>query len=228
VLLANELKKYAFIRRLKTLEHVRKDYLQDLALFILYRDYPELVFKGGTCLWKLFKLPRFSEDLDLSYSSKIDPVNDLMEKLHLLGFEVEVLKKKFTANTLFLRLSVSAEGFGGSELSLEIGFRREEAKEVLFTSPYPDIPDFEVRVPPLEKIAQDKVSAILHRDKPRDVFDLYFLISRYGVKIGVENFEEFERAIERERPLWKSLEPLVVAKLPEFEEVKRVVLRGLG
>jgi len=225
--LVNELKKYAFIRRLRTLEHVRKDYLQDLTLFILYQEYPELVFKGGTCLWKLFKLPRFSGDLDLSHSHRIDPVNDLTGKLHLLGFETKVLKKKFTANTLFSRLSVSAEGFGGSELTLEIGFRKEEAKEVLFTSPYPDVPDFEVRVSPLERVAQDKVSAILHRDKPRDVFDLYFLISRYGVKIKVENFGEFKRAIEKKRSLWRSLEPLVVVKLPEFEEAKRVILKGL-
>ena len=38
--------------------HIEKDYFQDLFLYH--------TFKGGTCLYKIHNLPRFSEDIDFS------------------------------------------------------------------------------------------------------------------------------------------------------------------
>ena len=220
----SDLKKYGFARRLKNLEQIRKDYAQDLFLFVFCQEHPGAVFKRGTCLWKLFKLPRFSEDLDFSYSKRVE-LRGVREKLSLLGFNVQTLKEKSTKNTLFSRMSLEADGFGSVELLVEIALRKEKGKSTTFMSPYPDIPDFEISTMPLTRIAQDKVSAILDRDKPRDLFDLYFLISRHGVNPVVENMKEFEKAIERKRRMWRSLGPLVVAKLPDFDDVKRTVLQ---
>jgi predicted nucleotidyltransferase component of viral defense system len=43
-----------------------KDYLQDILLYIIYNhsELKNLIFYGGTCLRKIYKLNRFSEDLD--------------------------------------------------------------------------------------------------------------------------------------------------------------------
>jgi len=55
---------------LKNREHIEKDYFQDLLLYHLYKKSNNFVFKGGTCLYKLYNLPRFSEDLDFSVLSQ--------------------------------------------------------------------------------------------------------------------------------------------------------------
>ncbi|PIY68641.1 hypothetical protein COY90_04850 [Candidatus Roizmanbacteria bacterium CG_4_10_14_0_8_um_filter_39_9] len=51
-----------------------KEELQDVILNFIYNNekYKELVFTGGTCLRKLYSLPRLSEDLDFDYSGSFD------------------------------------------------------------------------------------------------------------------------------------------------------------
>ncbi len=220
----NELKKYAFVRRLTTLEQIRKDYAHDIVLFLLYKESPKFVFKGGTCLWKLFKLPRFSEDIDLSLPERIEFLGNVTTNMGLLGFEVEVLKERTTKNTLFSKIHIEAPSFGSTQVPIQIGFRPEKWEEREFQSPYPDVPDFQVRISPLEEIIKSKINAIINRDKPRDVFDLYFLVTRYKSKYQIEDLSEFERGIESKRKLWKSLEPLIIVKLPEFNIVKEKLL----
>jgi predicted nucleotidyltransferase component of viral defense system len=53
-------------KSLKNREHIEKDYFQDLLLYHIYKKSNNFIFKGGTCLYKLYNLPRFSEDLDFS------------------------------------------------------------------------------------------------------------------------------------------------------------------
>ena len=50
-----------------------REYLQEYLLYILYRRkiYKELVFCGGTALRFLYKIRRFSEDLDFSLSEQL-------------------------------------------------------------------------------------------------------------------------------------------------------------
>src|SRR3989344_1349083 len=50
------------------------DYLQDMALLGIYREFGhKIVFKGGTCLYKLYQLNRFSEDLDFTAEKGFKP-----------------------------------------------------------------------------------------------------------------------------------------------------------
>src|SRR3989344_2458817 len=68
----NELENIARLKSL-SLINAEKDYLQDLILFSVYSIIGnELVFKGGTALYKIYKLNRFSEDLDFTLTKKID------------------------------------------------------------------------------------------------------------------------------------------------------------
>ena len=84
MLTINDLKKYAFKRRLKNLELIRKDYLQDVVLFILYSQVSsKILFKGGTAIWKIMKGERFSEDIDLEIRKNMFFGNSLAEYLTL-------------------------------------------------------------------------------------------------------------------------------------------------
>ena len=51
MLTQDEVKKYAYARRLTLIDHIWKDYLQDLMLYMLYKKMSKMVFGGGTCIW---------------------------------------------------------------------------------------------------------------------------------------------------------------------------------
>lgn len=73
--------------------HILREYLQVMALQILYRmkNSEHLRFGGGTCLRICHNLPRYSEDLDFSLDKKDLPVtkiiNGLKEGFHNYGVE---------------------------------------------------------------------------------------------------------------------------------------------
>ena len=62
----DELKKISSIKRLN-IKNTERDYLLELILFILYKHIGrKMIFKGGTALYKLYGLDRFSQDLDFT------------------------------------------------------------------------------------------------------------------------------------------------------------------
>jgi len=70
---------------------------------------------------------------------------------------------------------------------------------------------------------EDKISAIINREQPKDLYDLYYLLRAYDKNIEIDNVKEFKNSVLRKRNRWKDLQYLVMGKLPEFEEVIRVV-----
>jgi len=234
---SQELKSYAHLRRIKLIDQAWKDYLQDLTLHLLYKKYPQLLFKGDTCIWKVMKGDRFSEDLDLcldTIPSTLDTY--LLKELKLFGFTCTILKKKQTANMLFLHLGITSPAHQREiTLSLEILESKQCTKNInmlTLYSPYPDIPPIEVRVPSYEDIISDKISAIFQRNKARDVHDLFLLLKQGGTidsalvsrKISEFNPEKLKEKILEKKILWKSLEPLIVTKLPSLEEEMNYIL----
>ena len=80
----------------KDITMIEKDFLQSLFLYNLNKGNNHLVFKGGTCLSKVYKLiNRFSEDLDISIDKKPTEsekrkINELIINIGKeLGFNLE-------------------------------------------------------------------------------------------------------------------------------------------
>ena len=237
MLTSSELKSYAHMRRIKLIDQAWKDYLQDLVLHLLYKKYPKILFKGGTCIWKIMKGDRFSEDLDLSLEvipSQLDTY--LINELKLFGFTCTILKKKRTKNMLFLRCGITSSVHPREiPLSIEILSSKSVIKTInpqTLYSPYPDIPPIEVNIPSIEDIIVDKISAILQRNKARDVHDLYFLLKQGGAinpeLLTKKTFgftqEKLREKIVEKKNMWKSLSPLIVTKLPSLEEEMTYIL----
>jgi predicted nucleotidyltransferase component of viral defense system len=234
---SQELKSYAHLRRIKLIDQAWKDYLQDLTLHLLYKKYPQILFRGGTCIWKVMKGDRFSEDLDLcldTIPSTLDTY--LYKELKLFGFTSTILKKKQTANMLFLHCGITSPAHP-REITISIEILTSKScdktiKTLTLYSPYPDIPPIEVRVPSREDIIADKISAIIQRNKARDVHDLYLLLKQGGIvdpvlvarKISEFTPKKLREKIAEKKTLWKSLEPLIVTKLPSLEEETAYIL----
>ena len=236
MLTQEEVKSYAHMRRLKLIDQIWKDYFQDLLLYLLYKKMPNMIFGGGTCIWKVFKGNRFSEDID-AYAVKMpaDLSNYLKKELALLGVNCNILKSKRTSNMLFLRLGLSFPVHPREiPLSIEIlaSSKPKTTEKVTLYSPYPDIPPVEMFVPSKEDMLANKVSAVYQRNRPRDVYDIALLLKLGATvdtklikkKIPKFNLNTFKKKLQEKQKAWKSLEPLVVTKLPKFKEQTRYII----
>ncbi len=222
----SELKRFAFRRRLLSKDMVVLDYVQDKLLYALSITYDlNFALKGGTALYKIYNSGRFSRDIDINANMGID-VNVLAQCLRSEGFSVRILKERRTENMLILNLDIS-RGNISARVAMDVAFSEPSGNTVDFYSPYPDIPPFRIIVAPLEKILWDKLSAIIRRRKPRDLYDAYIIMRKYGIKIAFDRRRELREAIDRIKPQWRFLEKMVLVPLPEFEDVKNTVLGGV-
>jgi len=85
------------LTRNQNLNRIR-EYLQTYFLNIIYKNkfYQNLVFTGGTALRFIYRIRRFSEDLDFSLSSKAknynftDMVENILQEFKLAGYDLEI------------------------------------------------------------------------------------------------------------------------------------------
>ncbi|MBI5332841.1 MAG: nucleotidyl transferase AbiEii/AbiGii toxin family protein [Candidatus Aenigmarchaeota archaeon] len=229
MLTQDELKKYAFVRRIKLIDHVWKDYMQDLVLYLLYKKMPKLVFNGGTLIWKTMKGDRFSEDIDACNASIPFDIDEYLAKeLRFFGIDCKIEKIKKTENMLFLKLLLSHPSHSRNiiiSVEILVGRPEETMTETIF-SPYPDIPPVEIIAVSPRELMANKISAIYRRNKARDVHDIYFLL-KSGIKIDMDlikkkaptfSIKTFESKMLEKQTEWKSLMPLIITKLPSLKE----------
>src|SRR3989344_3874536 len=170
------------------LGNAEKDYLLDLILRSISQN-KDLIFKGGTCLYKFHQLPRFSEDLDFSALRIID-INKFMQKI-MTDLEQEGVyalghtrKELYNSVLITLRLKgplLSENPSSAASIGIDINFKSEvvlppEQKE--YVSVYPAIGTISAVCMKAEEIFAEKIRALLTRLKARDLFDLYFLIQK--------------------------------------------------
>jgi len=187
-----ELKNIAQLKRL-SLVNTEKDYLQDLILFGIYSNIgKELIFKGGTCLYKVYKLNRFSEDLDFTLTKRLDMegiTKKVISDLMLLNIRGRIKEIKEYRGGMNIRLLLNGPLYrGGKETQCFIPLNISKKEQVLLEPKresimplYREIPTFEVFAMPEEEILAEKVRAILTRQKPRDIYDLWFLLTRKNI-----------------------------------------------
>ena len=245
----DEIKDIARLKRL-SLINTEKDYLQDLILFSLYsRLNKEIIFKGGTCLYKIYKLNRFSEDLDFTLTKNIDfkkLIPKLMKDISLLNINVKLKEFKKYKNEINIRFLFNSMLYKGTKESqcfipLNISLKEKilsEPKKEILTSLYKEIPTFEVYAMNEKEILAEKIRAILTREKPRDIYDLWFLIAKretpldmnlINKKLKLYNIsfskDEFIKSINRKKGLWNlDLKNLIVSELPNFDIVRENII----
>jgi len=168
-------------------QNIAREYCQHLFLSYLYRkkESEKLLFKGGTALRVIFKSPRFSEDLDFSGCNfSIEEINTLVDSV-LMDMSKEGIDSQKNVNS-----GTEGETSGGyyavvglkllefdSEIRIQISLRNKERLksntelvENDFIAPYA-IVFLEESI-----LVREKIQALLERAKPRDFFDLYFIL----------------------------------------------------
>jgi len=243
------------IARLKGINNrgnAEKDYLLDVALLSISRNTKdEFVFKGGTCLYKFYKLNRFSEDLDFTLRKEID-IDALIKKiimdLNSFGVEAEIKDKKGAVNSIMFVIRAKGPLYTGisrsfSKIGIDINLKSNINVELVskdYSSLYPDVPVFNLMIMDEREILSEKIRAIMARNYARDVYDLWFLLKK-GIKPDLtlineklsyykKTFvkKEFIKKLNEKEVIWNNeLEPLIMGSLPDFKTVKKDILESV-
>ncbi len=241
----DEMKKIAEAKKLSA-ENCEKDYLLELALFVIYSEFGNaLIFKGGTALYKFYNLNRFSEDLDFTLNKKNFDFERMskkilfsLDRLGVVGKIKEFSKYRNEANVKFNFIGPAYRG--GKEsmafVSLNISLRERACnfKKETFIPSYREIPAFDVFVMDEKEILAEKIRAVYSRNKPRDIYDLWFLLKR-GAEVDYNlidrklklvkvkfSLNSFLKKIDEKKDLWeKDLSQMLIGRAPSFDAVKK-------
>ncbi|HYM39069.1 MAG TPA: nucleotidyl transferase AbiEii/AbiGii toxin family protein [Thermoplasmata archaeon] len=228
---------------------VEWDYLQHL--FLRHGGHGPLAFKGGTCLRIAYGSPRYSEDLDFNadgeMSEALDHVRAAARRLADYGIRAEVVRRP-TREGLAAILRSEGPLYTGDPRSragirLEVSLRHETvATEEVFVprTPYADVPQLVLRVLTKDHLLAEKVRALLVRGKPRDLYDVHFLLVRgataprelLDLKMGLYRrrftASGLEKGIASARPAWARDLGSLLGQVPPFEPIADEVRARLG
>lgn len=172
----NEIDQYSILR-----EYLQIKFLSE---FYKNKQLKQTYFKGGTALRLIFDSSRFSEDLDFTSLISLERIKTiLVQTTHKLATEFPQLtiKKLATIQGYSTKLYLPVD-FAQQPLTIKLDFSFRGSVLEPMTSPLTtDLPIKGISlVEHLSKreLLAEKVRAILHRDKGRDIFDLWFLLQQ--------------------------------------------------
>lgn len=236
------------------LQAQERDYIQHLFLYLLYTtartQHVGLHFKGGTALRLVYGSPRFSEDLDfnsdLTEAETRTRLLATVSDLALFGVNAVARNQRRTRSSWGFDLSYAGPLFDGrtitkGKLRVDVSLRTEpvDLARSLVQPAYDDVEPFMISVLSLEHILAEKVRALLVRAKPRDLYDVWFLLQK-GVMVNRQLIDTklalyptsrtlaaLPQTIKAIKNTWgRDLKPLL-ATVPNFDEVQALVRASL-
>ena len=223
-----------------------QDYIQALFLHTLFQTSDIFVFKGGTFLKHAYGLDRFSEDLDFTALHQVNSLTKKLEttasKLKMFGLEAHIDHVQKKLWSLTARLVYNGPLFDGSEQSrghiqIEISKRNDVFFDPEWTRlffPYPEMRVISVLGLKKQEVLSEKLRALSMRKKPRDLYDVWFLLKQQ-IKIDNVLFEQKMNIVEKSPIVsinitheeWGRDLNILLEHPPSFELVKKEVITAL-
>lgn len=151
-----------------SLDYKKLYLLQDEVLKVVFETEQEFYLTGGTCLSRFYVEKRYSDDLDFfsnqspRYSFAVKNIKRaLATKFHLVA---EVESKDFTRFKIDDLLQV--------DFVNDISFRDGE----------PIVSKENYLLDTIENILSNKITAVIGRDNPKDIFDIYLVWRFYKIE----------------------------------------------
>ncbi len=162
--------------------NVRREYFQHVILSYIYRQEggEKLLFKGGTALRFIFNSPRFSEDLDFeAFALSLKQIEDIIlnagEEMARENLGCDIAGAVKTREGYIAKLSFATPA-GPLVIKMDFSLRKNFDKgwvknlENIYILPY------QLVILEKEKLIEGKLAAFFNREKPRDFYDLYFML----------------------------------------------------
>lgn len=172
--------------------NVVREYFQHLFLSQMYRlnEAGKLLFKGGTALRIVYGSPRFSEDLDFSIFSVPgheikkyveDVFVKVLAEIEHQGVKVDVGEKSDATSGGYLGIA-SFKTTEYQPVNVEINISSRNGRTIQGEADSVSnafVPTYTVIHLPQNELVEEKVfGALRERRKPRDYYDLYFIMRR--------------------------------------------------
>jgi len=146
--------------------------LQDKVLAAIFAKDTSLYLTAGTCLHRFYLNHRYSDDLDLFtndnalFRDDVRIAQDLLDAHHI-AFDLQVDTRDF------VRLNVA------SKLRVDMVNDRvfRYGRSVRSTT--------DIALDNIENICANKICAVIGRDEPKDVFDLYVIYAKMDIDWAV-------------------------------------------
>jgi predicted nucleotidyltransferase component of viral defense system len=162
--------------------NVLREYFQHLFLSHFYqqKETEKIYFKGGTALRIIYNSPRFSEDLDFSSSlknvSSIEhAVVETLIEVEKEGIDAGIAEAKKTSGGYLAKINFKS-GNKDVSIQMEISLREGEKSGEITTIASDFILPYTITQLSQEQLVDEKIRALLNREKPRDFYDLYFIL----------------------------------------------------
>ncbi|MBI3292776.1 MAG: nucleotidyl transferase AbiEii/AbiGii toxin family protein [Elusimicrobia bacterium] len=165
--------------------NIAREYCQHLFLSAFYQRHAadRVLFKGGTALRIIYGSPRFSEDLDFSGFGIRKPaieelITDTLSIVERVGVSIDIEEAKAISGG-YLGIIHNRFGDYRVEIRLEISLRDRSAvkpETALIAGDF--LPAYTLLHLPQELLVEEKLKALLDRAKPRDFYDLYFILRK--------------------------------------------------
>jgi predicted nucleotidyltransferase component of viral defense system len=245
---------------------IEKDYVLSWLLFAISKNKilrNALVFKGGKKKKKAyFEDYRFSEDLDFTLIDETVSDEQILQEFNNLfefikeesNIDMRIDSKKWTIHEsgspqFYIDYVASLQGSMGSR-DLKIDITRGEILETEIETKtiyrdYSDLgEDFQVQCYSLAEVLIEKMTALMGRTEPRDLYDLWYLteIERLDILEYLFEFQNkakhkkqdpkrfAEKVLNKEAAFKRDWDKKLVSQihdLPKFEEVFRETKRYL-
>ncbi|MCF8104036.1 MAG: nucleotidyl transferase AbiEii/AbiGii toxin family protein [Desulfohalobiaceae bacterium] len=142
--------------------------LQNKLLSIIFSEETNFYLTGGTCLHRFYFAKRHSDDLDLFTSENTQYREDL-----------RVIMDRLASESVIYQVSVDTRDF--ARLIIQKKLRIDLVNDRVFRYGKLVRTEHGIVLDNLENIAANKICAILGRDDPKDIFDLYTIYAAANI-----------------------------------------------
>ena len=163
-------------------QNIYREYYQHVFLSYCYQQKgaDNLFFKGGTALRLLHGSPRFSEDLDFDANIHDQKVIENILEDTMVEMEREQIVTNLTEGKSTTGGYLAVVEFKAFKqrvpVKLEISFRKSGLVGETFVVENDFIPAYNLMSLTIEQLVEGKMKALFDRHKPRDFFDLYYIL----------------------------------------------------
>lgn len=181
--------------------NIAREYIQHIFLSELYKlsGSEKLLFKGGTALRVIYGSPRFSEDLDFSFfvlpKKEIDKIVEnlflkVLAEMERFGINVKIGEKSGATGGGYFGIA-KFEIFDFPQIGVEINVSARNARKIAgeidaITNDFVPLYNL-VHLPQAELVNEKVFGALIERKKPRDFYDLYFIMRKGMLSSGQKN-----------------------------------------
>jgi len=160
--------------------NILREYFQHLFLSYFYQQ-PQtngVYFKGGTALRFIHNSPRFSEDLDFSANLSKEEIenvlNATLSDIEREGILVNLQEAKTTSGGYLAIMLFQKDPSVAIQIEISLLDGGKKGESTIIKNDF--IPYYTIIALTQDQLIDQKIEALLTRKKPRDFYDLYFIL----------------------------------------------------